>query len=177
MGLDPLEQWQFRRRCARKTALWVCALTPVTLALLWPYLPQGEVRGVRVDLGLKALRGHRVFGNPSKLSEPGASETADTALDALDLDLLTPLDLLRERSTWCGEAVPALQHSEALTETAERQAVWLARSGERRHHTPRSPPGATPIQRAHNSGYRGPVGEVIAWGQRDGQAVMDGWEA
>ena len=177
MALDPFEQWRTHRRRARGMALLICALTALTLVFLFPYLEQAEVRGVLVDPGPETSRDHQVFGTLSPSHKPQVQETADTALDPLSQDLLTPLDRLRDRHTWCGEAAPALQYSHSLTEAAERQAAWLAQSGERRHRTPRSPSGATPQQRATQSGYFGPVGEVIAWGQRDGQTVMDGWEA
>ena len=177
MDPDPITQWRAQRLRRRARALLPLVALCGTLALLWRYVPNEDVRGIPVDLGPLSSHDHRVFGTPPKPQEPRAEETAATALGHVTPDLLTPLDVLRERGTWCGEEAPTLRSSQTLSEAAQRQAMWLATSGVRRHTTPRSPSGETPQQRANHSGYTGSVGEVIAWGQRNGQAVMDGWEA
>ena len=177
MPSDPVRHW--RRRRLRGRLFWLAAslITGATLLCFRHALPPTEVRGVPVDLGPSKGPIHRLFGTPSAPSEASPGATADTAQMDLETDLLGPLDFLREHGAWCGDPAPEVSASGALSEAAIRQATWLARTGVRKHHTPGSPHGPTPKVRASKTGYTGAVGEVIAWGQRRGQTVMDGWEA
>ncbi len=176
MPSDPVWLWRRRRLRVRLAWLGLLLFLAGVLITVGRALPEREARGVTVDLGPPTGPVHRIFGVPSSPSEGSAEPTADTALGDLDLDLNAPLDHLRQRGAWCGPSAPEVRVSEALSEAAARQAMWLAKSGARKHQTPRSPHGPTPQVRARRSGYTGAVGEVIAWGQRTGEAVMDGWE-
>lgn len=174
MPSDPVWLWRRRRLRARLSWLAVWLILGAALFGLHRLLPTKDVRGVPVDLGPSQGPIHRLFGTPSSPSEVSHEATADTGL--ADGDLLESLAFLRARGAWCGEGTSKVSASEALSEAALRQAAWLATSGVRRHHTPRSPHGSTPQARARNTGYTGAVGEVIAWGQQSPHAVMDGWE-
>lgn len=176
MPSDPVRLWRRRRLRTRLSWLALLLFTGGALVALGRALPEREVRGVPVNLGPSPGPVHRVFGAPRSPDVGSAEATADTALGDADPDVLAPLDRLRERGAWCGPPAPEVRVSDPLSEAAARQALWLARSGVRKHQTPRSPHGPTPQVRARRSGYTGAVGEVIAWGQRNGQTVMDGWE-
>ena len=115
----------------------------------------------------------RRFGSPAEDAAAVVHDTGDTGLP--DPEVYPALDRLRAEGGPCGPGAAALAVDDALTRAAASQAAWLAGSGTRAHHTPAAPDGATPTARARVHGYRGAVGEILAWGHGSGGDAVAWW--